>query len=337
MFKRKPDQRVQYKQMRLNSKTLYVISQEINSKAANSLTNLIAQYEKKVTSSHLCVVIQGKKGSGKTFVVHETMKQLGIRLLELNVSHSRDLKNVKRVLADAIKNFAVLQKELTSSVVFLDDIDIDLECDLGFQKGVRWLIGESKCPVIMTCTKLPKNINFRDTKVINLESSIDYLQLIYNERDRNQIKLSNTEILYLYKYYEADLNYIFTIFDLFKRLNNFKTDLIPGKVLSSSHCEIEDPLSVLTRFWQKIELIEFEPDVQMPDLVTWNEILSIIDVSEVPLIFLEIVARLFDRHKSRILMKSKGKSRYIDFRSKGVMGNLDDYYSFYTKIVRNKK
>lgn len=335
MLKRKPDQKtIQFKQMRLNSTTLYVIRQEINSKAANSLTNLIAQYEKKVSNGHLCVVIQGKKGSGKTFVVHETMKQLGIRLLELNASHNRDIKSIKKILTDAIKNFAVLQSELASTVVFLDDIDIDLECDLGFQKSIRWLICESRCPVIMTCTKLPKEISFKDTKVIQLETSIDYLELLYKERGRSQLDLTNTEILYLYRYYEADLNYIFTTFSLLKRLSKHKADLVPGKILSSVICEIEEALSVLTCFWQKIDLIDFAPDLQLRDLATWNEILGLVDAAEVPLLFLELVAKLFQRRKTRILMKSKGKSKFIDFRKQGVMGNLADYYSFYTKIIR---
>lgn len=336
-MKRKIEQKVQYKQMKLNSGTLYVISQEINSKAANFLTSLISQYEKKQTNSHLCVVIQGGKGCGKTYVVKETMRQLGIRLLELNASHSRDLKNIKKILADAIKNFAVLQKELTSTVVFMDDIDIHLDCDLGFERAIRWVINESKCPIIMTCTNLPTGVSFRDAKVLKLETSYDSLQLLYDERDRRNLKISNTEILYLYRFYECNLTYLFNILDQYSRFSKQSISLIPGKITTATTCEIENPLQVFTTFWNQINKIDFFPQVDLKTLQSWLENLAMVDTSEVPLIYIELLSKFFDLHKASIEMTLKGRVPVKNLRSFGYMGDLTDYLSFRSTLSIGKK
>jgi chromosomal replication initiation ATPase DnaA len=335
MQKRKIDQKVQYKQMKLNSNTLYVISQEINSNAANFMTNLVSQFEKKQLCSELCLVIQGNKGSGKTFVVHETMRQLGIRLLELNTSHSRDLKNIKKILSDAIKNFAVLQKELTSTVVFLDDIDLSLECDMGFEKAIRWVINESKCPVIMTCTSLPRNISFRDTKVLKLETSIDHLQLLYNERDRRKLKFSNSEILFLFRFYEANLTYLFNVLEQAERFNKENISLIPGNIIEASLCEIEEPFDVLTFLWNHVSRIDFFIGLELRTVQIWVENLEIVDVAEVPLIYLEMLCQIFKRHPGVIELNLKVRRKVDDLRSFGIQGDLNDFYSF--RSLFNKK
>ena len=69
---------------------------------------------------------------------------------------------------------------------------------------------ESKCPVIMTCTKIPKSLKSKNIKIIKLEKSIEYLNLVNTHRDIHQKKINNIEILYFFRYYKGDLNAIFS-------------------------------------------------------------------------------------------------------------------------------
>lgn len=214
MLKRKIDHSIQYKVMKNNSNTLTVVQHRIHAKAANCITNYLSKHSKNLATRQVSLLIQGHPGSGKTFLIRNLVKQLGLRLLEINISQSRDGKNMNKVLKDAIKNFTVVNGETCPTVIFIDDIDIVLESDIGFIKSLNAIVNESKCPMILACTCMPKDLKSKKITVVQLEKSISYLDLLNTYRDNYCKKVTNIEMLYFFRYYNANLNSIFTILKL---------------------------------------------------------------------------------------------------------------------------
>ena len=212
MLKRKINSVTQFKEIRPNSQTLTVVQHRLHIKAATFLTNFLSKYSKQIAPQELCVLIKGHPGSGKTFLVRDIARQMGMRILEFNSSHHRDAKTINKILKDATKNFTV--GEINSMVVFIDDVDVVLETDVGFVKALNGIMAESKCPVIMACTNQPKELRSKNLRVICLEPSIRYLDVLNTCRDSKEININNIEILYLFRYYAGNLNYIFSNFML---------------------------------------------------------------------------------------------------------------------------
>lgn len=336
MVKRKIEATVQYKQVKANSGTLTVIKHQLHSKVSVFLTNLITKYERHIWDSPLCVIIKGPIGSGKTFLVQNLMKQLGIKLIDLNNSQCRDEKNIRKILKDAITNFTVNKGEATATVVFFDDIDIFPECDVGFEKALKWVISSSKCPIIMTCGQVPKGLPSKNLKIFELEVTLPVLEMLYQHCEDYVIKLSKIEILYLFRYYKGNLNYIFTIFNYLVSMQPMKYENVYAeKITSCNTIELSEILPLLTFRWNEIVGNGLQPNITIQSLVYWLDLLGIIDVMPVPEVLFRYMCKFYQRHSAKIAVLFKDKPKSVDWRKLGVMGGLEDYVAF-EKLLKTK-
>ena len=181
------------------------------------ITSYIKDYKKKIRSKSLSIddpektlIIQGPSGCGKTHFVRELCKDFGLRILELNVSSYRSNLNIRKVLGEASQTFSIDQGENKGTIIFIDDIDIILEPDKGFYTGIEAIIGMTKCPVIMTCTKLPEILlNHKFLKVCKLENLQDRaLDMILKLRSSKMSNFSDIEIKNIYAKFSGNLHAI---------------------------------------------------------------------------------------------------------------------------------
>ena len=183
-----------------------IIQHRVHLKASTILTNLLLDYINCNDSINL--IIKGGPGLGKTFLVRNIAKQMGLKLLEINSAQQRDFKTLKKILNESIKNKAI-SFDLSAMIVFIDDIDVILETELNFLKGLKWILSQSKCPVLMTCCNVPHDFKTKNIHVLNLEKSIDLIDLINSFRNQKNVKITNLEILYLFRFYAGNLHSVF--------------------------------------------------------------------------------------------------------------------------------
>ena len=159
------------------------------------ISSYLRDYKKKIKTKSLNsdepqkpIIIQGPSGCGKTYFVRQIAIDFNLRILELNVSSLRNYANVRRILGEASQTFSIDQGENIGTIIFIDDIDIILEPDKGFYKGIESVIGIAKCPIIMTCENIPEVIlNNKCIKIYRLEN--------YKERILEFIfKIKNSDI-----------------------------------------------------------------------------------------------------------------------------------------------
>ena len=181
------------------------------------ITSYIKDYKKKIRSKSLNVddpektlIIQGPPGCGKTHFVRQLCQDFGLRILELNVSSYRNNLNIRKVLGEASQTFSIDQGENKGTLIFIDDIDIILEPDKGFYTGIEVIIGMTKCPVIMTCTKLPHILlNHKLLKIYKLECFRDRaLEMILKLRNDEMMNFSDIEIENIYSKCSGNLHAI---------------------------------------------------------------------------------------------------------------------------------
>ena len=131
--------------------------------------------------SSLCV-ISGPIGCGKSNIVHRVAKQLGCRkVVELHTGMKRNAASMKRIVEEATKShstFDMMQNQSKGvtkedeeesslddrgsavTVIVIDEVDnLDSETDCGFWSALCDLYKESKCPIIVTCNSIPKELN----------------------------------------------------------------------------------------------------------------------------------------------------------------------------------
>ena len=118
--------------------------------------------------------------------------------------------NIRKVLGEASQTFSIDQGENKGTIIFIDDIDIILEPDKGFYTGIEAIIGMTKCPVIMTCTKLPEILlNHKFLKVYKLENLQDRaLDMILKLRSSKMSNFSDIEIKNIYAKFSGNLHAI---------------------------------------------------------------------------------------------------------------------------------
>jgi IPT/TIG domain/ATPase family associated with various cellular activities (AAA) len=158
-------------------------------------------------SSSLCV-LSGPIGSGKSNLVHHVAKQLGCRkVVELHTGIKRNSASMKRIIEEATKShstFDMLQNQQQQNksqtytkvdnrkdsingyhegddentdirgsavtVILIDEVDnLDPCTDTGFWSTLCELYKESKCPIILTCNTIPRELcsasSFRYTHI----------------------------------------------------------------------------------------------------------------------------------------------------------------------------
>ena len=136
--------------------------------------------------SSLCV-ISGPIGVGKSNLVHRVAKELGCRkVVELHTGMKRNAASIKRIIEEATKShstFDMLQNQCQGisndtsledrgsavTVILVDEVDhLDPDTDCGFWSALCDLSKESKCPIMVTCNSVPKELkasSFRWTHV----------------------------------------------------------------------------------------------------------------------------------------------------------------------------
>ncbi|OMJ94794.1 hypothetical protein SteCoe_1975 [Stentor coeruleus] len=165
----------------------------------------IGRRKVKVDAPEKSIIIQGLQGSGKTHFVRQIAHNFSVRILELNTSNLRSKGNVSKILGEAID-----QGENNGTMIFIDDVDITLEPDKGFYQGIESVISNTKCPVIMTCEKIPDLLmNNCHIRVYKLNShKIQALEIMKNLRNTQNIFMSDLEIEHLYNKAKGNLNTI---------------------------------------------------------------------------------------------------------------------------------
>jgi DNA polymerase III delta prime subunit len=129
--------------------------------------------------SSLCV-ISGPVGCGKSNIVHRVAKELGCRkVVELHTGMKRNSATMKRIVEEATKShstFDMIQNQCKGAtmdeestlddrgsavtVILIDEVDnLDPDTDCGFWSALCDLYKESKCPIIVTCNSIPKELN----------------------------------------------------------------------------------------------------------------------------------------------------------------------------------
>lgn len=127
--------------------------------------------------SSLCV-ISGPIGCRKSNIVHRVAKQLGCRkVVELHTGMKRSAASMKRIVEEATKShstFDMMQNQCRGviddvslddrgsavTVILIDEVDnLDPDTDCGFWSALCELHKESKCPIVVTCNLIPKELN----------------------------------------------------------------------------------------------------------------------------------------------------------------------------------
>lgn len=192
------------------------------------ISSCIKKYKGKIRSKLLSsddpeksLIVQGPAGCGKTHFVRQLASDFNLRLLELNASAHRSNVNIKRILGEASQTFSIDQGENVGTIIFIDDIDIILDPDKGFYKGIEAIIETTRCIVIMTCVVVPEVLlNHRFIKICKLnESKSLALEMVYKLRDLKITSFNNLQIENIYVKTKGNLHAIYNFLSGKVRVN----------------------------------------------------------------------------------------------------------------------
>ena len=127
-------------------------------------------------------VLCGPPGTGKTSMVYALTSNLSAKLLEVNTSVDRGFTTLKKRIEEATQSMSLDlsiydqddadeddKKRKTPStpmsIILLDEVDnvFDQHGDSGFWLSAKALAKRSKCPIVMTCTEIPKPLqNYKE-------------------------------------------------------------------------------------------------------------------------------------------------------------------------------
>lgn len=154
------------------------------------------------------LVLVGPSGCGKTVAVRAIARSLNLILLEMGTKDPRHSQALQRVLGEASQTRKV-ESVRSNAVLLLDDVDIVFEAERGFHKAVYDLVAHSKCPVVMTATKMPQEFEDRpklrrfDMKHVSKDEAGLKLCLV---NKLEQLGLSDSAFPALYRYFNNNIS-----------------------------------------------------------------------------------------------------------------------------------
>ena len=145
----------------------------------STITSYLQDYKKRLNTkannlsrNEKIFIVQGPAGSGKTHFVRQLGADLKLKLLELSTSVNRSKVNVIKILGEATQTFSIEKGENSGTIIFVDDVDVVLEPDTGFFKGIEFILMNNKCPVVLTCQVVPKFLTWLNVKVLRLDNKV---------------------------------------------------------------------------------------------------------------------------------------------------------------------
>uniref|UniRef100_K3WSX3 ATPase AAA-type core domain-containing protein n=1 Tax=Globisporangium ultimum (strain ATCC 200006 / CBS 805.95 / DAOM BR144) TaxID=431595 RepID=K3WSX3_GLOUD len=137
--------------------------------------------------SDLCrlFILEGESGAGKSAAVYACAEELGFQIIEINAGQNRTGRTIVEIAGEATQSTRVLHSGMPSaekkkqkkqklskkqkrksadkptashlSLVLFEDVDVVFEEDKGFLTSLCAIAKHSKCPIVLTCRKLPDN------------------------------------------------------------------------------------------------------------------------------------------------------------------------------------
>jgi len=102
-------------------------------------------------------LIEAPSSSFKSCLVHYLANQGNLKVIEIHAGMSRSGLQMKNAIGEATQSRVIgKQHMLYSSLILIDDVDIVFEEDKAFYSCLRDLVKQARCPVLMTCSKIPK-------------------------------------------------------------------------------------------------------------------------------------------------------------------------------------
>ena len=109
----------------------------------------VQQYNKQKKKA---LLLHGPPGSGKTSLVVAVARELGLELLEVNASDTRDKEALDQKVGNALKQQSLFTQ---SKLILLDEVDgLSGTFDRGATTEIGALIAQSSYPIIMTANDI---------------------------------------------------------------------------------------------------------------------------------------------------------------------------------------
>lgn len=184
-------------------KTSEIVGQDEQLK---ELKKNISEHNKKKTKKAL--LIYGPPGTGKTSTIHALAKELGLEIIEVNASDSRNTESLEQKILPAIKQQSLFGK---GKIILIDEIDgISGNQDRGGVPSIIKFIEESSFPIILTANDpWEQKFNSLRTKSVMIEyKAISILAMVNHLKDickREGIKIDDDALTALSRKNQGDL------------------------------------------------------------------------------------------------------------------------------------
>ena len=154
-----------------------------------------AACNKRVSTGFL---LEGPIGSGKSIAVHACAKAANAKVIEIHSGSRRSRRDILQMIGEATQSKRLAmsgesgassssnknvmtkkkkkridddeddenekekevdsEKEAQMTIILFEDVDVVLETDKGFLGAIRKVLENAKCPVVLTCSKLPHQL-----------------------------------------------------------------------------------------------------------------------------------------------------------------------------------
>jgi replication factor C large subunit len=170
------------------------------------------------------LLVWGPPGTGKTSSIHALADELGLELIEVNASDTRNTEGLEQKVLPAIRQQSLFSK---SKIILIDEIDgLAGSEDRGGLSTVQKLIDESPFPMILTAndiwdnkfSSLRRSCTIIEYKAISFLDTINHLKEIC---EKEGIKIDDDAINFLARSSKGDLRSALT--DLENAASEHKT------------------------------------------------------------------------------------------------------------------
>jgi replication factor C large subunit len=188
------------------------------------LKDKIANYSNVKSKSRKALLVWGPPGTGKTSSIHALADELGLELIEVNASDTRNTEGLEQKVLPAIRQQSLFSK---SKIILIDEIDgLAGSEDRGGLSTVQKLIDESPFPMILTAndiwdnkfSSLRRSCTIIEYKAISFLDTINHLKEIC---EKEGIKIDDDAINFLARSSKGDLRSALT--DLENAASEHKT------------------------------------------------------------------------------------------------------------------